>query len=118
MELKVGPGVAEHVQARGGRLWIWLDPHPGLGGVTTTFLLCATERPGATKTTRRLRSARRPHRFTTHEAPGIDVSFDAGWMDPPEELHLELKRFPRTRVEAYWNGAIFAGEDVPPPSPG
>jgi len=27
-----------------------------------------------------------------------------------------VKRFPRRRVEAYWNGAVFVGEDIPPPS--
>ena len=32
----------------------------------------------------------------------------------PEELHLVYKRWPRPRVEAYWNGAIFVGDDIPP----
>jgi hypothetical protein len=35
-------------------------------------------------------------------------------MQPPEELHFDVKgiRTKTKRLEAYWNGSIFVGEDV------
>jgi hypothetical protein len=109
-------GAAEHIRDHGGKIWVWLDPHRGMGGQGYIYLQAAMERPGATKATRRLKAARRPHRFTPFEAEGFEVLLDPGRFAPPEELHLELKRFPKRRVDAFWNGAIFVGEDIPPPS--
>jgi hypothetical protein len=109
--------VAEFVNADGGTLWIWLDAHGGLGGPALIYLDAATERPGATRATRRLRSARRPHRFKTFDADGFRILFDHGKFHPPDELHLVLKRFPKRHVEAFWDGVIFVDADLPEPSP-
>ena len=107
---------AAFVREHGGTLWVWLDPHTWVGGTVFTYLESATERPGTSKATRRRRSGRRPHRFHPYEADGYTVQLAYGTFGEPEELHLELKRFPKRRVDAYWNGAIFVGEDIPPPS--
>ena len=115
MKIVASADAAEFVKQRGGSLWVWLDPHTWVGGTVYTFLQCATERPGTTKATRRLRAARRPHRYHAYDADGFTVQLAYGGLGEPQELHLELKRFPRRRVEAYWNGAVFAGEDIPPP---
>jgi hypothetical protein len=104
------------IREGGGCLWVWLDPHPWLGGSVYVYLQAALEPPGASRATRRFRSARRPHRFERVEADGFEVLLDPGAWQAPEELHLELKRWPRRRVEAYWNGAVFAGDDIPPPA--
>jgi hypothetical protein len=104
------------IRERGGAVWAWLDPHTWVGGTVYVYLQTAFERPGATRATRRLRAARRPHRFHVFEGEGFEVHLAYGSLGPPEELHLEAKRWPRPRVEAYWNGAVFAGEDIPPPS--
>jgi hypothetical protein len=64
-----------------------------------------------------MRSARKPHRFQSFQADGFELLFDPGRMAPPKELHLDLKGRRKKRVMAYWNGFIFAGEDVPPPTP-
>lgn len=106
---------AAFIRSNGGTLWVWLDPHTWVGGVAYTYLQCATEPPGATKATRRLRAARRSHTFHRYEAEGYAVEFAYGTFGEPEELHLELKRIPKRHVEAYWNGAVFVGEDIPPP---
>ena len=105
--------VAGFVGAAGGSLWVWLDPHGGLGGPALIYLDAATERPGTTKATRRMRSARRPHRFKIFEADGFEVLFDPGKFDLPKELHLVMKRFPKTHVEAFWDGKIFVDADLP-----
>jgi hypothetical protein len=116
VKIVCGQSVAEHVSARGGRLWIWFDPHQFLG-TATVYLMTSTERLGTNRLTKRSRSARRPHRFREFPAEGFTVFFDHGRLDPPEELHLEVKGLRRKkRIEAYWNGAIFVGEDVPPPA--
>lgn len=106
--------VAGFVNARGGRLWVWLDPHGGMGGPAVIYLLTATERPGTSKATRKLRSARRAHRFRNVPHGAFEIALDPGTFDPPEELHLVVKRFPKPRVDAFWNGAIFVDDEMPP----
>ena len=114
MRILADERAAEHVRSHGGTLWIWLDGHIALGGVQPIYLSTALERPGTSKATRRMRSARRPHRFTRCEADGFEIRIDAGMFSLPEELHLVFKRWPNPRVDAYWNGAIFVGDDIPP----
>ena len=116
VKIVADPRSVEHITSNGGRLWIWLDGHIAFGGVQPIYLATATERPGATRRTRRMRSARRPHRFRAFEGSGYDLLLDAGTFELPEELHLVFKRWPRAHVDAYWNGAIFVGDDIPPPS--
>jgi hypothetical protein len=104
----------EFIRERGGTVWVWLDPHTWLGGTVYTYLQCAMEHPGASKATRRWRSARRAHTFHPYEHEGYTIQFEYGIFGEPEELHLEVKRWPKRRVEAYWNGAVFVGDDIPP----
>jgi hypothetical protein len=42
---------------------------------------------------------------------------DFGRLEAPAELHLDVKGFrARTRrLEAYWNGSVFVGQDIPVP---
>jgi hypothetical protein len=115
MKIVCGKGVSELVVSRGGRLWIWLDPHQFLG-TSTIYLMTSTEPLGTTRATKRSRSARKPHRFKEFSQDGFTVLFATGQMALPEQLDLEVKGLGKKRIEAYWNGAIFAGEDVPPPS--
>lgn len=116
MKIVASDAAADLIRERGGGLWVWIDPHTWVGGTVYTYLQTATERPGTSRATKRLRAARRPHRFHDYELDGYTVHFAYGTFGEPEELHLEVKRFPRRRVEAYWNGAVFVGEDIPPPS--
>jgi hypothetical protein len=101
-----------YIRDRGGDVWVWLDPHGGMGGPALIYLDAAMERPGASKATSRKRSARRSHRFTEFPADGFGLRCDFGKFDPPEELHLVARRFP-ARLEAFWNGAIFVTDDLP-----
>jgi hypothetical protein len=109
------PKVAAYIREHGGEVWVWLDPHRCLVG-SYIQLETHTEPPGTSRKTRITRSARRPHRFRDVPADGFTVHFDHGRMDPPEELHFDLKGLRTKRVEAYWNGCVFAGDDVTPPS--
>ena len=109
-------GAADFIAEKGGEVWVWLDPRRGLVG-SYVWLEAHPTPPGATKRSSFTRSSKRPHRFKVTEDSGIRVHHDFGRLDPPEELHLDVKGWRRgtRRVEAYWNGSIFVGEDVPAP---
>ncbi len=46
--------------------------------------------------------------FRTVDVEGFELFFDPGRLDPPDELHFEIKGWRKKRVEAYWNGCAFA----------
>ncbi|HTG48646.1 MAG TPA: hypothetical protein VK646_13435 [Actinomycetota bacterium] len=107
---------AAFIAERGGEAWVWLDPRRGLVG-SFVWLEAHTESPRSSRRSSFTRSSRRPHRFDTIEGDGVTVHFDHGRLDPPEELHLDVKGWRKgtRRLEAYWNGCVFAGPDVPVP---
>jgi hypothetical protein len=116
MKVVATPRAAEFIAERGGAVWVWLDPRRGPVG-SYVWLETHCEPPRSTKRSSFTRSSRRPHRFHLSEDGGIAVHHDFGRLAPPEELHLDVKglREKSRRLEAYWNGSIFVGEDVPGP---
>jgi hypothetical protein len=115
MKVVASPRAVGHIRQQGGRVWVWLDPHRCLVA-SYTYLDAATEAPGTSRKTRFTRASRQPHRFLSVEADGFELLFDPGRLDPPQELHIALKGWRNKRIEAYWNGCVFAGEDVPAPA--
>ncbi len=109
MKIVTSPRAARHISAEGGRVWVWLDPRRGLVG-SYVWLEAHTEPPRSSRKTKFTRSSRQPHRFHVIEADGIEVHFDWGRLDPPDELHLDLRGWANKRVEAYWNGCVFVDE--------
>ena len=97
-------------------MWVWLDPHRGIVG-SYIWLEAHPEPPRASRRSSFTRSSRRPHRFRSLEQDGIVVHYDFGRLDPPDELHFDRKGWRRgtQRLEAYWNGSVFAGPDIPAP---
>jgi len=93
MRVVATPEVGELVRERGGRLFVWADHQRCCGG-GVTFLSTASERPEG-------------HAFHVIGADGFDLFFDSG-RSPPSELQLEVRGRRRKRVEAYWNGCVFA----------
>ena len=63
-------------------------------------------------------SSKRPHRFKVQDDAGVKVHYAFARLDPPEELHFDVKgiRNKTKRLEAYWNGCVFVGPDVPAPA--
>jgi hypothetical protein len=116
IELVVSDRARTYIAERGGSVWVWLDPHRGIVG-NHTYLEAHAEPPRTSLTTKFTRASRRPHRFRTFEADGVTVHHDFGRMDPPEELHLDRKGWRKGshRLEAYWNGCVFVGDDIPLP---
>ena len=116
MKVVLSPKAASFVADRGGKVWVWLDPRRGLVG-SYVWLEAHCEPPGSSKRSSFTRSSKRPHRFRVTEDAGIEVHHDFGRLDPPEELHFDVKGWTkgRQRLESYWNGVIFVGEDIPAP---
>lgn len=104
------------IDERGGRVWVWLDPHRGVIG-SFVWLEAHCEPPRTSRETKFTRSSRRAHRFRSHDAGRFELHYDWGPLDPPEELHFDVKGWRKgsRRLEAYWNGCVFAGPDIPVP---
>ena len=86
--------VAEFVRTVGGRLYVWADPRHCCSG-KMTFLDTAPTPP-------------KGKRLQRYDADGFELWFDSGTLDPPAELHLEVKGRRKKRVAAYWDGCAFA----------
>jgi hypothetical protein len=106
----------EYIRESGGAVWVWLDPHRGVVG-SYVWLEAHPEPPRSSRRTKFTRASRRPHGFRRIEQDGIVVNYDFGNMAEPEELHLDRKGWRKGthRLEAYWNGSVFVGDDIPPP---
>jgi hypothetical protein len=116
MELVVSDRAAEYIRDHGGEIWVWLDPHRGLVG-SHVWLETHCEPPRSSRRSSFTRSSRRPHRFRRLEVQDVTVHYDFGRMAPPDELHIDRKGWRKGthRLESYWNGSIFVGDDIPPP---
>lgn len=88
------PRVADLVRERGGKLYVWTDFRRCCSG-GITYLNTGSEPPGG-------------RIFRPVDAEGFELFFDPGRLDPPAELHLDVKGLRRKRVEAYWDGCVFA----------
>lgn len=88
------PSVAEAIRERGGKLFVRTEPHRCCGG-GITYLVTAPE-PEQGRSYRRF------------DADGFELFLDAGGRVPPDELHLGMRGRRRQRVEAYWNGCLYA----------
>jgi len=82
-----------YVREHGGRLWVW----------TRTTRCCRARLTFLEASTARREGPFR--RFGCDE--GFDVYVPAGLPRLPHELHVDLHRFPRARVAAYWDNCAW-----------
>jgi hypothetical protein len=117
MRIVTTPKADAFIAERGGEVWVWLDPHRGLIG-SHVWLEAHAAPPRSSRQTRFTRSSRRPHRFRQVDAGSFRLHHDFGNQAPPEEIHFDVKGWRKGthRLEAYWNGCVFVGPDVPAPA--
>ena len=96
MRVIASESARRYVSEHGGRIYVWPQAARCCRG--TEFLRSGTE-------------PRRGHEFRRVADDGLEVYFPADLRELPEELHLELRRFARRRVEAYWNGLAWWARD-------
>ena len=82
----------ELIGRRGGRLYVWVRKGRCCGGLRT------------------LATASEPREGIEFSRAPVECGFELflpARLEPlPDELHLELRRYPRS-VEAYWNGCAW-----------
>jgi len=88
----VSDPAADLIDERGGRVYVWLKRGRCCGGIT------------------RLASATAPPKAQAFRRVGADERFEVyvpvGLARLPDELHIDVQRFPR-RLEAYWNNCAW-----------
>jgi hypothetical protein len=116
MKVVTTPRADAFIAEKGGDVWVWLDPHRGIVG-SFVWLEAHPEPPRTSRKTSFTRASRRPHGFGTLDAGSFRIHYDWGNLDPPDELHFDVKGWRKgtRRLEAYWNGCVFVGQDVPLP---
>ncbi len=93
MRIVASDAAVEHVRERGGRLYVWKCSTRCCRG-RFDWLESSTEPKSGSE-------------FRLAAANGLEVHVPTTLRELPDELHVELKRFPRRRVEAYWNGCAW-----------
>jgi hypothetical protein len=81
----------ELIAERGGRLYVSIKRKRCCGGAQT---LAVTTEPGNAEW------------CASGSEAGFELFLPAGLSRRPEELHVEVRRFPR-RVEAFWNSCAW-----------
>ena len=96
MRVDVSPDAAAFVRARGGRLWVWAAAPRMCCAGTPPYMHAALQPP-----TRLLGFRQTP-------AAGLELWFRAPVGAAPEVLEIGMRGKRRPRVEAYWDGCLFA----------
>lgn len=96
MRVEVSPDAAGFVAARGGRLWVWTAYPRGCCAGVPAYMHAATELPRGRDGFRRI------------DWPGLELWFLAPAGSQPDVLEIGLRGRRRPRVEAYWDGCLFA----------
>jgi hypothetical protein len=91
MRVVASDSAVESIEEDGGRLYVWLKRGRCCGSLTT---LASASAPPRGKEFRRVGDAE------------FELYLPSSLTRLPDELHVELRRFPR-RVEAYWNGCAW-----------
>jgi hypothetical protein len=96
VRVQVSPEAEDFVRQRGGQVWVWAA-HPRMCcSGTPAFMHAATEPPPGLSGFSPVRSAR------------LDVWFRIPSGQLPDALEIGLHGKRRPRVEAYWDGCIYA----------
>jgi hypothetical protein len=98
MRVDVSAEAGEFVRGQGGRLWVWAARPRVCCGGSPTYMHAAIEHP-----------ARLSGFHALAAAPAdLEIWFRAPAGRLPEVLEIGMRGRRRPRVEAYWDGCLFA----------
>ncbi len=96
MRVEISPEAAAFAQAHGGALWVWaVRPRLCCASAPSYLHVAAQPPPGVA-------------RFRHIPATGLDLWFRAPAGPPPSTLEIALRGKRHPRLEAYWDGCLFA----------
>ena len=97
MRVEISPEAAAFARAHGGALWVW---------AARPRVCCASAPPWMHVAARPpQRGAQGFHPIPVH---GLDLWFRAPAGRPPKVLQIALRGRRHPRLEAYWDGCLFA----------
>jgi hypothetical protein len=96
VQVEVSPEAEEFVRQQGGRVWVWVARPSMCCWGTPAFMHAATEPPPGLSG------------FSPVSSAALDVWFRVPAGRVPEVLEIVLRGKRRPRVEAYWDGCIYA----------
>jgi hypothetical protein len=98
MRIDVSAEASEFVRCHGGRLWVWAA-HPQMCCAgTPAYMHAGIERPPGPSEFRSVPAA----------ADGVEIWFRALGGREPDLLEIGMHGRRRPRIEAYWDGCLFA----------
>jgi hypothetical protein len=96
VRVEVSAEAEEFVRGRGGQVWVWAA-HPRMCCMGTPAYMHATTEPPPD-----------PSGFSPWHAAGLDVWYRMPGGRRPDVLEIGLRGKRRPRVEAYWDGCLYA----------
>jgi hypothetical protein len=96
VRVEVSPEAEEFVRGQGGQVWVWAARPRLCCGGTPTYMYAATKPPSD------------PSEFRPLYAAGLEVWYRIPGGRRPEVLEIGMHGRRRPRVEAYWDGCIYA----------
>jgi hypothetical protein len=96
VRVQISQEAAEFVAARGGSLWVWAAHPPLCCAGTPAYMHAATGAPPGLSG------------FTLIPVARLELWFRAPAGPHPDVLEIGLRGKRHPRVEAYWDGCLFA----------
>jgi hypothetical protein len=96
VKVDVSPEAEEFVRGQGGQLWVWVARPWACCWGTPAYMHAATTRPDDASD------------FSPVRTTSLDVWFRAPAGREPDVLEISMRGKRHPRVEAYWDGCIYA----------
>lgn len=96
MRVDVSPEAAEFVRRQGGKLWVWAAHPRGCCSGTPAYMHAATT------------PADDVSGFVSVHTTSLDIWFRGPACEQPDVLEIGIHGKRHPRVEAYWDGCMFA----------
>ena len=96
VRVEVSPEAEEFVRGQGGQVWVWAARPLRCCWGTPAYMYAATKPPSD------------PSEFRPIHLAGLEVWYRIPGDRRPDVLEIGMRGKRRPRVEAYWDGCIYA----------